>query len=116
MRETAKMYCSCDDSTALALAASVLYLRLFCADCAPKKAAYDVFLQCTSEMKPRSDSSFSRRSVIATSAGHFSATSPSSVLKVWVGRLSTRPPPSTPRMAAHQPNSPKALVSRTPKA
>src|SRR3954464_11580004 len=105
MRETAKMYCSCEDSSALALAASLAYLRAFCADCAPKKAAYEVFLQCTSEMKPRSESSFSRRSVIASSVGHLSATSPSSVLKVWVGRFSTKPPPSTPRMAAHQPKS-----------
>src|SRR5438067_13164045 len=111
MRETAKMYCSCDDSSALALAASFEYLRAFCADCAPKKAAYEVFLQCTSEMKPRSDNSFSRRSVIASSVGHFNAISPSSVLKVWVGRFSTRPPPSTPRIAAHQPYSSKARVS-----
>src|SRR4051812_48615560 len=103
MRDTAKMYCSCDDSTALALAASFAYFLAFCADWAPKNAAYEVFLQCTSEMKPRSDSSFSRRSVIASSVGHLSATSPSSVLKVWVGRFSTRPPPSTPRIAAHQP-------------
>jgi len=33
------MYCSWADSDALALAASVLYFLLFCADCAPKNAA-----------------------------------------------------------------------------
>ena len=41
---------------------------------------------------------------------------PQSVLKLWIGRPSTRPPPSTPRMAAHQPYLAKALVSRAPSA
>src|SRR3546814_11720588 len=61
-------------------------------------------------------SSFSRRSVIAISVGHLSATSPSSVLKVWVGRPSTSRPPSTPRIASHQTDLEKALVSLVPSA
>ncbi len=39
MRETAKMYCNCAESRALALAASVLYSFCFCADWVEKKAA-----------------------------------------------------------------------------
>src|SRR6516225_9255681 len=67
-------------------------------------------------MKPRSENSFSRRSVIATSVGHLSATSPSSVRKVCVGNPSTKPPPSTPRIAAHQLYLAKASVRRVPTA
>ena len=75
-----------------------------------------MFLQWTSGMKPRSESSFSRRSVMAISVGHFSATSPSSVLKVCAGRPATRPPPSTPRIAAHQWCLANDSVSRVAKA
>ena len=43
------------------------------------------------------------------------ATSPSSVRKLWAGRPSTRPPPSTPRIEAHQPYFANELVSRAAK-
>src|SRR5262245_7316567 len=83
MRETANIYCNCADNRALALASSVLYFFGLLHDCAPKKAASSWFLQCISGMKPRLENSFSRRSVIGISVGHLSATSPSSVEKVW---------------------------------
>src|SRR3954453_18749343 len=60
-------------------------------------------LLCSSGRKPRLDSSNSRRSEMAISVGHFMAMSPSSVGKVWTGRPSTLPPPSTPRARANQP-------------
>ena len=56
------------------------------------KAALSVFLRWMIEMRPAFDSSASRRSVIAISVGHFRSTPPSSVGKVWVGRLITSPP------------------------
>ena len=55
----------------------------WCSDWALKNAAESAPLQWTSGTNPRSDSSFSRRSVMAISVGLFSATSPSSVRKVW---------------------------------
>ena len=39
--------------------------------------------------------------MIATSVGHFMSTPPSSVGKVWVGKPSTAPPDSIPRMREH---------------
>src|SRR5881275_2188963 len=54
-------------------------------------------------MKPQSANSFSRRSVIPISVGHFMSTPPSSVGKECTGRPSTMPPDSAPRMRAHQP-------------
>src|ERR1017187_9023154 len=67
-------------------------------------------------MNPRSASSFSRRSVMGDSVGHFKATSPPSVVKLGVGSPPPNPPPSTPRMAAHQPYSANAPVSFAPRA
>src|SRR5947209_20468647 len=76
-----------------------------------KNAALSVFLQCTNGMKPSSSEiSRSRRSVIAISVGHIWAISPRSVVKVWVGRSSTKPPPLTPRMETHQRWSKNASV------
>src|SRR5947207_3327674 len=63
-------------------------------------------------MKPRLDSSNSRRSEMAISVGHFMAIEPSSVGKVWTGRPSTLPPPSTPRVRAIQPYFEYASVMR----
>jgi hypothetical protein len=40
---------------------------------------------------------------MAISVGHFMSTPPSSEGKVWVGRSSTAPPDSTPRIEVHQP-------------
>jgi hypothetical protein len=67
------------------------------------KAAKSLFLRCTSGMKPFLASSASRRSSMAISVGHFMSTPPSSVGKLWVGRLVTAPPDSMPRMREHQP-------------
>src|SRR6185295_17678578 len=115
-RDTAKMYGSCADSRALAVADGVSYTFAFCADCTEKKAAFGVPLQCTSGAKPRSASSFSRRSVIGVSVGHFISTSPESVRKLCTGRPSTSPPLSTPRIVAHQPYLLNACVTRAPSA
>ena len=97
------MYGSCAEIRAFAVAEGVSYTFGFCADCTLKKAALSVPFWCTSGTKPRSASSFSRRSVIGVSVGHFMATSPESVRKLCTGSPSTRPPLSTPRMLAHQP-------------
>src|SRR5438046_7899538 len=70
-----------------------------------KNAAFAVPLQCTKGTNPWSAISFSRRSVMGVSLGHFIATSPSSVLKECTGSPSTSPPLSTPRIVAHQPRS-----------
>src|SRR5437762_11923757 len=85
---------------ALAVAASVWYFFGFWVDCTLKNAAFAVPLQCTRGANPRSASSFSRRSVIGVSVGHFIATSPESVLNEWTGRPSTSPPLSTLRIVA----------------
>jgi hypothetical protein len=74
------------------------------------KAAMSEFLRWSSGISPRSASSFSRRSSMAISVGHFMATPPSSVGKVWTGRLVTAPPDSTPRMRVHQPYILKARL------
>ena len=68
-------------------------------------AAKSEFFRWTSGMKPFFASSASRRSLMAISVGHFMSTPPSSVGKVCVGRPSTAPPDSTPRMHEHQPYS-----------
>src|SRR5712691_8711222 len=108
------MYGSWAEMRAFAVAASVWYFFGFCEDCTLKNAAFAVPLQCTSGTNPRSASSFSRRSEIGVSVGHFMATSPDSVLKLCTGRPSTSPPLSTPRMVAHQPYVANALVIRAP--
>src|SRR5215216_1522092 len=110
------MYGSCAEMRALAVAESLWYCLGSCADCTLKNAALSVFFWWTSGTKPRSASSFSRRSVMGTSVGHFMATSPESVLKLCTGRPSTSPPLSTPRMQAHQLYWAKALVTRAPSA
>ena len=91
---------------------SASYVFGFCADWTLKKAALSVPLQCTSGTKPRSASSFSRRSEIGVSVGHFMAMSPDSVLKLWTGRPSTSPPLSTPRIVAHHPKRANDCVIR----
>src|SRR5688572_22243207 len=88
---------------AFAVASGSVYWDGFCNDCAPMKAAMSVFLRWISGMKPQSASSFSRRSLIAISVGHFMSTPPSSLGKVCTGRPSTAPPDSTPRIDEHQP-------------
>src|SRR5215207_10217518 len=110
------MYGNCAEMRALAVAAGVSYTFGFWALWTLKNAALGVPLQCTSGAKPRSASSFSRRSVIGTSVGHFMAISPESVRKLWTGSPSTRPPPSTPRIVAHQPYFANACVTRAPNA
>ena len=110
------MYGSWAEMRAFAVAESVWYFFGFCVDCTLKNAAFAVPLQCTSGTNPWSASSFSRRSVIGVSLGHFIATSPSSVLKECTGSPSTSPPLSTPRIVAHQPYVANALVMRTPSA
>src|SRR4051794_6593865 len=110
------MYGSWAEILALAVAASLSDTLGFCADWTLKKAAFGGPLQCTRGAKPRSASSFSRRSVMGTSVGHFMATSPESVRKLCTGSPSTRPPLSTPRIQAHQPYCAKALVTRAPRA
>ena len=67
------------------------------------KAAMSVFLRCRIGMKPSFASSASRRSSMAISVGHFIAIDPSSVGKLWTGRLMTEPPDSTPRIWLPQP-------------
>ncbi|CKT80779.1 Uncharacterised protein [Mycobacterium tuberculosis] len=64
----------------MALAASLSYTLGLFTVWPPKKAAVFEPLELTMAMKPRSLSSFSRRSVMVTSVGGFSAMSPSSVL------------------------------------
>src|SRR5688572_31486406 len=110
------MYGSCAEMRAFAVAESLSYTFGFCDDCTLKNAAFGVPLQCTSGTKPRSASSFSRRSVIGVSVGHFIATSPASVRKLCTGSPSTSPPLSTPRMVAHQPYLLNAWVTRAPNA
>ena len=66
-------------------------------------AAKSEFFLWMSGMKPFFASSASRRSLMAISVGHFMSTPPSSVGKVCVGRPSTEPPDSMPRMREHQP-------------
>ena len=66
-------------------------------------AAKSEFLRWIIARKPLFDNSASRRSDMAISVGHFMSTPPSSVGKVCVGRFSTEPPDSTPRMREHQP-------------
>jgi hypothetical protein len=105
------MYGSWAERRALAVAWGVSYAFGFWADCTLKKAAFGVPFWWTSGAKPRSASSFSRRSVIGVSVGHFMASSPASVRKLCTGRPSTRPPLSTPRMEAHQPYMANACVT-----
>src|SRR5207244_3086761 len=81
-----------------------------CQDWSPMNTAKSRFLLCKSGRRPRLDSSYSRRSEMAISVGHFMATSPSSVGKVCTGSPSTLPPPSTPRVRAIQPYLPTASV------
>src|SRR5437588_5082447 len=100
------------DSSALELARGSKYCFGFWHDCAHMKTAKSRFLLCNSGKKPRFDSSNSRRSEMAISVGHFMATSPSSVGKVWTGKPSTLPPPSTPRLRAIQPYLATASVIR----
>ena len=69
------------------------------------KAAKSLFLRWISGIKPALASSASRRSAIDTSVGHFMSMPPSSVGKLWVGRFSTAPPDSMPRIREHQPYS-----------
>src|SRR5215208_255847 len=110
------MYGSCAEMRALADAEGASYTFGFCADCTLKKQAFGVFFWCTSGTNPRSASSFSRRSVIGASVGHFIAMSPDSVLKLWMGSPSTSPPDSTPRIVAHHPYNANAFVTRAPSA
>src|SRR6478752_7903563 len=67
------------------------------------KAAKSVFFLWISGMKPLLASSASRRSLMPISVGHVMSTPPSSVGKVCVGKPSTAPPASMPRMREHQP-------------
>src|SRR5262245_49104503 len=106
------MYGRLLEMRAFALACGVLYSFGLFVVWPPKNAATSLPLQWHSGTRPRSLSSFSRRSVIEVSVGHLSAMSPSSVLNVCAGSPSTRPPPSTPRMAAVQPYSENALLIR----
>ncbi len=92
-------------SAALAVASGSSYSSGLASDCAPMNAAMSLFLRCTTGISPILSSSAERRSVIAISVGHFMSTPPSSVGKVCVGRPSTAPPDSTPRMRVHQPYS-----------
>src|SRR3979411_2406689 len=82
-----------------------MYSMGFCNDCAPMKAAMSVPLRCTSGIRPGFASAPSRRSLMGISVGHFMSTPPSSLGKASTGKLSTRPPDSTPRMEEHQPYS-----------
>src|SRR5262245_27012917 len=111
-RLTHRIWLNLADRAALAVAPSRSYLTGFCVDWAPMKAAKSLPLQWMSGRKPRSDSSFSRRSVMPISVGHFMATSPSSVGNVCTGSPSTLPPPSTPRVLAIQPYFENASVIR----
>lgn len=90
-------------NAALAVASGSSYSSGLFKDCALMNAAMSEFLRCTSGISPILSSSAERRSVIATSVGHFMSTPPSSVGKVCVGRPSTAPPDSMPRIREHQP-------------
>ena len=85
------------DSSALLFASASKYFFAFWHDWVPMNTAKSLPLAWMRGMNPRLDSSNSRRSVMATSVGHFMATSPWSVLNVLTGSPSTLPPPSTPR-------------------
>src|SRR5436305_13477225 len=110
------MYGNMPEMRELALASLVLYILGLFVDCPPKKAAWSVPLRCRMEINPRTFNSFSRRSVMAISVGHFKAMSPSSVLKVWAGKPATSAPPSTPRRAAHHLYNANALLTRCARA
>ena len=66
-----------------------------------------------SGMNPFLASSASRRSPIAISVGHFMSVPPSSVGNECTGKSSTTPPPSTPRIAVHQPKNLNARLMFT---
>src|SRR5688572_33119093 len=76
-------------------------------------AAKSEFLRWMSGMNPFLASSASRRSLMAISVGHFMSTPPSSVGNVCVGRPSTDPPDSMPRMREHHPYGLKDLLMLT---
>src|SRR3569833_3985924 len=105
MRQVANRYGSRAARFAFAVASGSSYTPGFCSDCAPMKAAKSEFFLWMSGMKPFLADSASRRSLMAIAVGHFMSTPPSSVGKACVGRPSTEPPDSMPRMREHQPYS-----------
>src|SRR5579863_6000700 len=96
------MYGSWHDSRLFESALALRYCFGLQHEGTEKNTAQSAVKFCTSVRNPRSDSSFSFRSLILTSTLN--------LISVWfsprethVGSPSTRPPPSTPRIAAHQP-------------
>ncbi len=99
---------------AFSVASGVLYLVGFLAVWLPMNTAKSEFFECTSGRNPQSDNSYSRRSSMPISVGHFWSVSPSSLLKTCEGSPSTLPPFSAPRIAVHQPFFANESVSRAP--